>query len=77
MKKNLFLIVCFFAIMSVANAQNEITITVNTESSVEFSLDERPIILSYASTVQREAVHVNGYRPVVPKPLVRPHTAGR
>lgn len=50
MRKKLFLIVCFFAFVGVANAQNEITMTVNTGSSVEFSLAERPTILSYAST---------------------------
>lgn len=50
MRKNLLFAVCFFAFLGVVNAQNEITMTVNTGSSVEFSLAERPIILSYAPT---------------------------
>ena len=50
MRKKLLLAVCFFAFLGVVNAQNEITMTVNTGSSVEFSLAERPIILSYAPT---------------------------
>ena len=36
--------------MGVANAQNEVSMTVNTGSSGEFSLAEKPTILSYAST---------------------------
>lgn len=50
MKKNLLLITCIFAFMGVANAQNEVSMTVNTGSSGEFSLAEKPTILSYAST---------------------------
>jgi len=42
--------VCIFAFMGVINAQNEIKMNVNTVSNVEFSLDERPILLSYAPT---------------------------
>lgn len=49
MRKTLFLIVCFFAFLG-ANAQNEITMTVNNGSSVEFSLASKPTILSYAPT---------------------------
>ena len=50
MRKILFLTVCFFAFLSVAKAQNEIMMTVNTESSAEFSLAAKPTILSYAPT---------------------------
>jgi hypothetical protein len=50
MRKNLLLMVCFLALIGAAKAQNGITMTVNTESSMEFSFDERPIILSYAPT---------------------------
>ncbi len=50
MKKNLLLIASIFAFLGVANAQNEVSMTVNTGSSVEFSLAEKPTILSYAST---------------------------
>lgn len=42
--------VCIFAFMGVVNAQNEITMSVNKGSSMEFSLAERPILLSYAPT---------------------------
>ena len=41
---------CFLAFMGIAKAQNEITMTVNTESSTDFSIVEKPIILSYAPT---------------------------
>jgi len=42
--------VCLLAFMGVVKAQNGITMTVNTESSMEFSLVEKPILLSYAPT---------------------------
>ena len=50
MKKTVLLIICIFALFGATHAQNEISMTVDTESSMEFSLNERPIILSYAST---------------------------
>ncbi len=50
MRRFLLLTMCLFALMGVTMAQNEISMTVNTGSSVEFSLDERPVIISYAST---------------------------
>lgn len=39
-----------FVWIGVAKAQNEITMTVNAGSSVAYSLDERPLVLSYAPT---------------------------
>lgn len=50
MRRFLLLTMCLLALMGVTMAQNEISMTVNTGSSVEFSLDERPVIISYAST---------------------------
>jgi hypothetical protein len=50
MRKTLLLMVCFLTLIGAAKAQNGITMTVNTESSMGFSLDEKPIILSYAPT---------------------------
>lgn len=49
MKKALFL-ACILAFIGVANAQNELSLTVNTGSSSTVSLTEKPTILSYAST---------------------------
>jgi hypothetical protein len=50
MRKIILLMVCFLAFMGIAKAQNGITMTVNTESSMDFSLVEKPVILSYAPT---------------------------
>lgn len=50
MRKHLLLIACFVAFIGVAKAQNEFSMTVSTGSSTEFSLTERPVILSYAPT---------------------------
>ncbi len=50
MRKTLLLTACFFAFLGVVNAQNEIMMTVNSESSVAYSLTQKPTILSYAPT---------------------------
>lgn len=50
MRKNLLLMLCFLASIGVAKAQNGITMMVNTMSSMECLVDEKPAILSYAPT---------------------------
>lgn len=50
MKKFSFFLMCVLAFLSIAKAQNEITMTVNTGSSMEVSFTEKSILLSYAPT---------------------------